>query len=194
MMNVSHKFEIKNKDKLDNEWRRENLPPFPTLEKMGLVNNDIVADIGCGIGYFTIPAAEMVKSSNKVYALDISEEMLEEVEKKAIIAALPNIISINTKEYDLVLPDEGVTFAIMVNVLHEIEDKERFVKEINRILKVKGKVAIIEWEKKQTQMGPPTEHRIAEDEVISLLNSFDIVTEKRIKFADCFYGILAVKE
>ena len=70
----------------------------------------------------------------------------------------------------------------------------RPIQDIKRILKVNGKIVIIEWEKKQTEMGPPIEHRIAEDEVISLLNSWEFVTQKRLQFADCFYGILALKK
>jgi ubiquinone/menaquinone biosynthesis C-methylase UbiE len=53
---------------------------------LGLDESDVVADIGCGVGYFSIPAVEIIKNSNKVYALDTSGEMLLEVEKRASIA------------------------------------------------------------------------------------------------------------
>ena len=102
---MTHKFEPKNKNKLDNEWRRQNIPPLPTLEKLGLSSTDIVGDIGCGIGYFSISAAEMINSHNKVYALDTSEEMLTEVEKRASVADVSNIVTIKTSEYNLKLPD-----------------------------------------------------------------------------------------
>ena len=75
-----HKFDPSNKSKLDNEWRREVLPPFKVLESLGLENKYIIADIGCGIGYFTIPAAELT-APNKVYALDISGDMLAEASR-----------------------------------------------------------------------------------------------------------------
>ena len=65
-----HKFNPANKKKLDDPWRRENLPPILTLEKLGLIPGDTMADLGCGIGYFTIPAAEIVRESYKVFALD----------------------------------------------------------------------------------------------------------------------------
>lgn len=90
-----HKFDSKNRSKLDNEWRRQNLPPSKTLEWLGLKSSDAVADIGCGIGYFSIPAAEMLADRNKVFALDTSEEMLTEVEKRALVAGVSNVVTIN---------------------------------------------------------------------------------------------------
>jgi ubiquinone/menaquinone biosynthesis C-methylase UbiE len=190
---MTHKFDPVNINRLDNEWRRQNIPPLPTLEKLGLISTDIVADIGCGIGYFTIPAAGMLDSENKVYALDTSDQMLEEVKKRMSAAGVINIIVIKTDEYDLKLQDESVTFALLVNVLHEIEDKEQFIIEVRRILKPEGKIAIIEWEKENMEMGPPKEHRIGKNETAAILRSFGLIAEGAIQLTSEFYGLVAVK-
>ncbi|WBW95593.1 class I SAM-dependent methyltransferase [Oceanirhabdus sp. W0125-5] len=185
-----HKFNPINKKKLDNEWRREVFPPKKTLELLGIEKNDTIADIGCGIGYFTIPAAEIVDINNRIYGLDISQEMLDEVEIKAESLGIKNITNVKTDEYDLKLPDNSVSFGLMVNVLHEIEDKERLLKEINRITKENGKLAIIEWKKKETKMGPPVHHRISKDEVIKLCQNNNLNVEKEFEWADSFYGVV----
>ena len=190
---MTHKFDPVNINRLGNEWRRQNIPPKPTLEKLGLSSADIVADIGCGIGYFTIPAAGMINSANIVYALDTSDQMLEEVKKLMVAAGVSNIIAIKTHEYDLKLPDESVTFALIVNVLHEIEDKAQFITEVRRILKPEGKIAIIEWEKENTEMGPPKEDRIGKDETAALLKSFGMIEGGTIQLVNVFYGLVAVK-
>ncbi len=190
---MSHEFEPGNRQKLDNEWRRQNLPPYEALQELGLVECDIVADIGCGIGYFSIPEAEIIKYSNKVYALDTSEEMLSEVEKRARLADVKNIVAIKTEEYDLKLPDECVSFSLLVNVLHEIEDKECFINEIKRITKPNGKLAIIEWDKKEMDKGPSLEDRLGKDEAEELLNSAGFWIVKETTFADCFNGIVVEK-
>ncbi len=191
---MTHKFEPKNKNKLDNEWRRQTLPPFTVLEKLGLTPSDIFADIGCGIGYFSIPAAEIMNENNKVFALDTSEEMLAEVEKRARGANLSNIVTIKTDEYNLKLPNQSVTFALLVNVLHEIEDKNKFIEEIKRILKVGGKLAIIEWEKISTEIGPPLNHRIGREEAEALIINYDFKTISSMKFSEEFYGTVFKKE
>lgn len=188
-----HKFNLVNKSKLDNEWRREVLPPTKVLESLGLEQNDTVADMGCGIGYFTIPAAELTVQ-NKVYALDISEEMLAEAERMARISDVKNIVTVQTEEYDFKLPDAGVSFGLLVNVIHEVDNKERLLAEASRILKIGGKLAIVEWDKTQTEFGPPIEHRISREEVKRLLNNacFEIIREQ--DFNGIFYGITALKK
>ena len=190
---MTHKFDPINMSKLDNAWRRENLPAVQTLEQLGLSSTDIVADIGCGIGYFSMAAAEILKKQNKVFALDTSDEMLDEVEKRAKVADATNIITVKNEEYNLKLPNELVTFAILVNVLHEVDDKQGFVIEIKRILKQQGKLAIIEWEKKSMEMGPPESHRVDKDEVIEIVESCGFELNNTMEFAEMFYGVVFVK-
>jgi ubiquinone/menaquinone biosynthesis C-methylase UbiE len=190
---MTHKFDPVNINRLDNEWRRQNIPAISTLEKLGLSSTDTVADIGCGIGYFTIPAAGMVHSENMVYALDTSDQMLEEVKKRMSAADVSNIITIKTSEYDLMLPDKSVTFALLVNVLHEIEDKAQFITEVKRIIKAEGKIAVIEWEKENMEMGPPKDHRIGKDETAALLKSAGIISSGSIQITGALYGLVAVK-
>jgi len=190
---VTHKFDINNRHKLDNEKRRQVMPPFKTLEMLGLTVGVDIADIGCGIGYFSIPAAELVGPASKIYALDISVEMLDEVEKRALEAGLSNIRNIKVDEYDLKLEAHSVGFAFMSNVLHEIEDKKRYVSEICRILKNGGKIAIIEWEKIEGESGPPIEHRISYIEVSELLSENGFENIVKYSIGQDYYGITAIK-
>lgn len=190
---MAHKFNPINKKKLDNEWRRENLPPIETLEKLGLKAGDIFADIGCGIGYFTIPAAKLI-GNNSAYALDTSPEMLAEVELRGKAEGLNNIKIVKTEELDLMIPDESVSFGLMVNVIHEIVDKNQFLEESSRIIKPGGKLAVIDWEKQAMEMGPPSDHRISSDEVKTLLKEIGFECQETMKFAETFYGLVFVKE
>ncbi|KNZ40437.1 class I SAM-dependent methyltransferase [Acetobacterium bakii] len=187
---MAHKFSLKSKSKLDNEWRRENLPAAQTLKNLGLTSEDVVADIGSGIGYFTIPAAQLVNGENQVFALDISEEMLAEVKQRMADAGLSNIITIKTEEYDLKIPDASVTYALIVNVLHEIKDQNRMIDEIHRILKPNGQIAIIEWIKADMEMGPPCDGRIGKEELIHLLTSKNFEYVNSTEFATVFYGVV----
>lgn len=191
---MTHKFDKNNRHKLDNETRRQIMPPRETLERLGFTTGVDMADIGCGIGYFSIPAAEIVGPSTKIiYALDISEEMLEEVEKRANEAGVSNIRRIKSEEYDLKLGDQSVGFALMSNVLHEIDDKQRYINEIHRIISDGGKLAIIEWEKVEGISGPPFDHRISYEETEKILSENGFKDCKRISIEQDHYGITAVK-
>lgn len=189
-----HKFDPAHKDKLRAEWRKGVLPPVSTLKSLGLRAADNMADIGCGIGYFAIPATEIVDSENLIYALDTSDVMLSEVQKTVREKELSNVKMIKTEEYDLKLPSESVSFGLMVTVLHEIEDKKRFLGEVYRILKPAGRIAVVDWEKKPTEMGPPIEHRLSLQASNQLLTETGFKTIHYYKFTDTFYGIVAVKE
>lgn len=189
-----HKFDPINKSKLDSPKRRQMLPPDIVLERLGLKEDDHMADIGCGIGYFTFPASEIIDPKNYIYAIDISQEMLEEVKKESKEKNIKNIRTIKSTENDLKLEDENVSFALMVNVFHELDEKSSMVKEIYRILKTDGRIAIVDFEKKQTQSGPPVEHRISKDETMKFLEDAGFEFEKQEEFADTFYGIVAVKK
>ncbi len=193
---MSHKFDVKNKNRLDNENRRALMPPAATLERLGLKKGNTVADIGCGIGYFTLPAAEIAGASCLVYAMDISAEMLEEIERKALEAGLANIRGIKTDEYDLKADSLSVDFAIVSNVLHEIEDKDRFIAEINRILKPGGTLAVIEWEKVKVrgEYGPPVEERLSYEAAADLLSRSGYGKIERYGFGTDFYGVSAVRQ
>ncbi|NTV89775.1 MAG: class I SAM-dependent methyltransferase [Clostridiales bacterium] len=190
---MAHKFHGGNFNRLDNEERRREMPPYETLERLGYKSGMDMADIGCGIGYFSIPAADISKDSSKVYAMDILAEMLEEVEKRASAVGLTNIVTVMVEEYDMKLAAESVDFVLLCNVLHEIDDKKRYMVEIKRILRSGGILAIIDYEKVQGTKGPPLEHRISCDEVAELLsdNGLGILSESKLN--EDSYSITAKK-
>lgn len=186
----THKFNAKNKNKLDSESRRKALPPDKTLLSVGVKEGDIVADIGCGIGYFTIPAAKIVSHSGKVFAMDISPEMLKEVQIKIDENNIENIETVITEENSLKLEDGKVTIAFISFVLHEADDKEKFLKEVRRIISSKGRIVIIEWKKIESEFGPPISHRLDEAAAVELLSSTDFTNISSIEMDENFYALL----
>lgn len=168
---MAHKFDINNMQKLDNPRRRQSLPPEETLRKLNIKNGEIFVDVGCGIGYFTLPAARMIGENGIVYALDISSEMLKVVDEKVQQEALYNIKTKKSEEYNFHLPDNTATIAFTCNVVHEVEDRYRFLSEMKRILTDEGRIIIIDWEKVQSEYGPPVDHRIDKKEIKKILAS-----------------------
>ena len=134
------------------------LPAKKTLIDLGLKNGDTIADIGCGIGYFTIPASKIVGPEGKVYAIDISSDMLNEL--KEIIKDILNIEVIKTTEKNLIIADNSINFAFISNVLHEVDDLNSTLQEIKRIMVSNGNIVIIEWKKIKSDFGPPVSHRL----------------------------------
>lgn len=188
-----HKFDVKNRNKLDNPKRREMLPPEETLIRLGLHKGDVLADIGCGIGYFTIPAAEIVGEDGKVFAMDISQEMLGEVEIKVKDNNISNVKTILTKGNDFKLENDKITIAFISTVLHEIEDKEKFLIGVKRLLSSNGRIAIVEWEKVRGEFGPPSEERLDKIDLKEMLDKLGFSNISTISIGENFYGLIAQK-
>ncbi len=66
--------------------------PKLNLESIGLRAGMVFMDIGCGDGFFTIPAARLVGEKGKVYAVDIDASAIERLKRKAMKEGLKNII------------------------------------------------------------------------------------------------------
>jgi ubiquinone/menaquinone biosynthesis C-methylase UbiE len=166
---MKEKFEFNNRQRLDNKVRRIILPPDKTLIRFGLKNGGIIADIGAGIGYFSVPASKIVGPEGFVYALDISREMLNEIDKIIKKNSISNIKTIKVEDSKLLIEDNAANFAFACNVLHEVDDLDRIINEIKRILMPGGKVAIIEWKKIIGSFGPPISERLDPEILISKL-------------------------
>ena len=186
-------FNPANKQLLESPERYKILPPYKTLKFLGLVEDDIMIDVGCGTGYFTIPAAQITGQTGKVIGLDVSEVMLDELRKK--ISGHPgNIELILSDHIQFPIHDSTGTFVLLSNVLHEAEDMITMLKEANRALKHGGRLAIIEWEKKEMPMGPPIEDRLHADEIFSMVSQAGFVMPKIVPTGEFHIGCTAVKK
>ena len=181
-----HKFNIKNLEKLDNPKRRQLMPPEETLRKFNISDKGILLDIGCGIGYFTIPAANIVKQG-KVIGLDIMSEIIEIAKDKA--TNIPNIEFRKSEEYSFPIIDASIDYVFISNVIHEIEDKPRYFKEIKRVLKIGGFLCIIDWEKKETEMGPSINERVSKEEMTDTCVATNFTQVEDININMDHYGL-----
>ncbi|NQU68213.1 MAG: class I SAM-dependent methyltransferase [Candidatus Marinimicrobia bacterium] len=105
---------------------------------------DVVADIGCGMGFFSIAMAEFVGSSGKVYAVDVQQKMLDVLKKRS--QNYQNDLPINAvlAENVKAIIKESVDFILNFWMLHEVENKESFLKEWFSFLKEGGKYLLVE--------------------------------------------------
>lgn len=174
--------------KFESSERFEELNPKNTLEKVGFKEGMILCDIGAGTGIFSFPATEI--SRNEIFALDISEDMIELLTSRVREKNIENLNIKKVVSEKLPLEDNICDMAIMVTVLHEIENKAKMLNEISRVLKRNGKLMIIEFHKRKTPMGPPVEHRLSEEEVKSLCNKNDLRTIDKFSLGENFYGIV----
>lgn len=181
-----HKFDIKKLEKLDNLQRRKIMPPEETLRKFKIGHRGTFLDIGCGIGYFTIPAAKIINNGTAI-GVDIMTEILDIAREKA--GDISNIEFKKSEEYSFPVEDNSIDYVFICNVVHEIEDKVRFFTEIKRVLKNKGYICIIDWDKKDMKMGPPVSERVSKEEVRNLAESSEFIFLEEVNINTEHYGL-----
>jgi len=127
----------------DNCFRRFFHKPekifFPYL-KEGMT----AADIGCGMGFFSIAMAKMVGEGGKVISVDVQKEMLKVLRKRAEKAGVVSRIHTHNCKQNEIEINEEVDFVLTFWMVHEIPDKENFFKQINSSLKMQGILFIVE--------------------------------------------------
>jgi ubiquinone/menaquinone biosynthesis C-methylase UbiE len=146
-------------DQLLRPERMETLDPFRVLSHCPVNPTDIVADIGCGPGYFTLPLAKFL-INGKVYALDTDDEMIQACQSRLDAARMGNAEVMKCGEYDFPLEHASVDGLFIAFVVHHPSDRVRFLTAAKEILKPGGWCFILEWHKKETDSGPPLERRI----------------------------------
>jgi len=129
---------------LDNPLRRLFENPRMYCERVN--QGQVVADLGCGPGYFTIPLAEKVGESGRVYAVDSDSKLIQAVERKARKRKLGNIQAHYNSADELgFIPDASVDFVVANGLLCSMVRKAhaQTVSEIKRILKAGGTVHFV---------------------------------------------------
>lgn len=184
---MSHIFDHKQFKKLDSPARRESMPPELVCEQLQLNSQMVVADVGCGVGYFAFPFSEIVE---KVHAIDISSIMIDELNRR--ISTQTNLIP-HLGDFNESLDADSLDLFFTATVAHELEDILDFSKKAIHKLKKGGRIAFLDFKKIESSFGPPYEKRIAAKELITLFETLGLskVTEYSIK--DNFYLVIGQK-
>jgi len=106
-----------------------------------------VLDIGCAMGFFSLPMARMVGPNGKVICVDLQEKMIAALEKRARKAGLSDRIETRLcQPNSLGLDDlEGeINFALASAIVHEVPDPSMFFSEISAAMKSAGSVLVAE--------------------------------------------------
>ncbi|HVC34954.1 MAG TPA: methyltransferase domain-containing protein [Chloroflexota bacterium] len=157
----------------DSDWieqmlrpeRRGSPPAEETLADLGLAPGQTVVDVGCGPGFFTLPAATLVAPNGLVCAIDLEPAMLDLVRSRAEAAGIPGIEVRRGDGQRLPLDDAVVDVTVCSLVLHDLDDRLALVREMIRATRPGGRIAVVEWLPEQDDRRP---NRMRPEEVTAL--------------------------
>ncbi len=133
-----HRFDPGQLAALISDRRQAAVRPRELLQQVGLGAGQVILDLGCGAGFFTLPAAELVGPTGRVIATDVQPEMIEATLRRATALNLANIEVYLTPEYELPVGLPACDWVILAYVLHEVNDPGRLLALARSALKPGG--------------------------------------------------------
>lgn len=160
---------------------------------LGLRAEQIVVHLGCGAGFYLIPAAEIVGPKGKAIGVDIRPDILAEVENRARRHKVDAIVSVVRANLENTpgspLQAQSADWVLVANVLHQSEPT-RVLAEAKRLAFHNGHIAIIEWNTSATPFGPPVHARLSAEDIKAIANSLQMKLVKEFDPSPYHFGLL----
>ena len=166
------------------------LEPEKILKQLELRDNMIMADFGCGHGYFSVPLAKAVPQGT-VYALDVVEEALEVVQSQAKLEMISNIEIVHCNLEELggsKLNDQSVDLVFLVNILFQSRKKQEILKEAKRVLKKGSQLVLIDW-LAGSSLSPKQGWFISKDKAIQMAEAEGFRLVRELEMDKQHYGL-----
>jgi ubiquinone/menaquinone biosynthesis C-methylase UbiE len=174
---------------LDQPNRVAGLHVAEVIERLRLKPGAVIADIGAGSGAFSTPFGKAVAPGGKVYAVEIDEGFFVHINRRAQADNVKNVQTVAGKFTDPNLPAQDVDLAFFHDVLHHVEDRAGYLKNLARYIKPGGRVAIIEFGAEQGPHREQPEMRLSKEQVTAWMADagFKPAEEHFDVFADKFF-------
>jgi SAM-dependent methyltransferase len=149
---------------LDRPERDAEERPDLLLAALALKPGDIVADLGCGSGYFSWRLAQAVGPNGLVYGVEIQPEMLALLNAQMKNRQITNVIGIIGSTDNPHLP-QSVDLAIMIDVYHECSRPAEYIAAVCRTLKPNGRLVLVEYRREDPQVPIKIIHKMTEAQI-----------------------------
>ena len=117
--------------------------PVKTLQGAGIQPGQTILEVGCGTGFFTIPAAKLIGDQGSLVAMDLSSGYIDQVSKKVCNADLKNVRVVKRDALDTGLDNASIDKALLFGVIpFPLLPLNRLLPEMHRVLKPDGTLAV----------------------------------------------------
>ena len=176
----------------DETERRKWQNPEDILASIGLRHGSTFVDLGCGEGFFALPAAKLVGEDGKVYGLDIDGEAIRRLKQKASKEGLKNLCLTVGEAEETLLCKKCADIVFFGIVFHDFRDPLRVLSNAQKMLKPTGRLIDLDWKKESMKFGPPLQIRFSQTRASSLIQSSGFKIKTVRKTGPYHYAIIAV--
>ena len=151
----------KRRFRADDPERKTWQDPKTIFSAIGLSTGMVFIDIGCGEGYFSLPAARMVGIGGKVLAADINPDAVAALRTSAANEGLDNL-SADVKAAEETVFCQGCADIVFFGIdLHDFADPRLVLSNAHKMLKPSGRLIDLDWKDEPMDFGPPQEKRFS---------------------------------
>jgi ubiquinone/menaquinone biosynthesis C-methylase UbiE len=151
----------KRRFRADDPDRKTWQDPEKIFSAIGLSAGMVFVDIGCGEGYFALPAARIVRPGGSVIAADINADAVATLREYAAAEGLSNL-SAEVKSAEDMVACEGCADIVFFGIdLHDFADPALVLRNARTMLKPSVKVIDLDWRDEPMDFGPPPEKRFS---------------------------------
>jgi ubiquinone/menaquinone biosynthesis C-methylase UbiE len=155
----------------DDRERRKWMDPDAILSGIGLKPGFTFMDIGCGAGFFALPAARIVGKTGKVYGLDPDVRSIAFLKEEATREKLYNLHLTTGRGEETILCEKCADIVFFGMDLHDFQDAAKVLENARRMVKPTGRLANIDWKKEPMQLGPPFAKRFDQAKAKQLIEA-----------------------
>jgi len=137
--------------------------PDEVLRALELAPGQVACDIGAGPGYF---ALRMARTAAHVFAVDVEPRILQALQKRVAKSGLRNVTPVLGLDDDPLVPERACDLITVVDTYHHFPDGPAYLRRLVRSLKPGGRIANLDFHRRDLPVGPPIEHKVARDDFL----------------------------
>jgi ubiquinone/menaquinone biosynthesis C-methylase UbiE len=151
---------------LDDPARDAWQKPEALVRGLGIEPGMVVADLGAGTGYLSRHLARAVGDDGTVLAVEVEPNLVAHLRTRAEREKTANVVPVLGSAANPRLPAGGVDLIVVVDTYHHVDDRLTYFRSLRRALRPGGRIAIVDWEKRDLPVGPPADHKLAREVVV----------------------------
>jgi predicted methyltransferase len=165
-------------DPARDKWQK----PKELVASLAIPRGGVVADLGAGTGYFSRYLSAAVGPDGTVLAVETEANLVVHLRERAVREKTRNVVPILASPNDPRLPAGLVDLILVVDTYHHIDDRRTYARALRRYLRPGGRVAVVDWQKRELPVGPDMGHKLAREQVLDEMQAsgFTLAAEHTI--------------